>query len=439
MVEPTVERLCGHPLQLAGLVAAMDFSPLYPVSATHQLHFSPGSTFVLSLIGSTLVVRTAADLALVRTWSLASDHPPIDHLAWSHDGSFFLASSSSSGTLEVFVLDPRRQPEQGFILTTEDERRGSTSRLREEVDQSGAVAYIETGAFKSVSAPMWAPPSAPPTILTFGADELGMVAHCLVDASRAVFPDVKKARSYPHPTYRSKMALLHSFGNEGHESIAMYTYQDRASGSAGVTGSYSAIAGRRGDNGAFRNGASQEGFASNWMLESSFRTHTNDAAGLSWAPDGSLVAVWEGPLEYKLHLWTPTGHSRGTLAISSDATLDSAETAFFPPHAEQIDGGREPTAMGSRGPSLRSSTGSGSFRGQNRTASSTQMKDGDEEASQAFVAGGGLGIRTVAWQPLHKRSGVGLLAVGGYDEKVSVARIAQRPEQRLQSLYEAGR
>lgn len=141
----------------------MDFTPLYPLDSPSNLHVSPGSTFLLSVAESrTLLVRSAATLSLVRSWTLPSSHPPIEHTAWSPDGAYFLAASLSAGRVDVFVLDPRRQPDQGAILPDGEERRD---------EDVGAVAVLESGPMKMTGA-AWAPAGGPPTILTFAADEV---------------------------------------------------------------------------------------------------------------------------------------------------------------------------------------------------------------------------------------------------------------------------
>lgn len=144
------------------LKGVMDFTPLYLLDSPSNLHVSPGSTFLLSVAESrTLLVRSAATLSLVRSWTLPPSHPPIEHTAWSPDGAYFLAASFSAGRVDVFVLDPRRQPEEGAILPDGEERE----------EDVGAVAVVKSGAMKMTGA-AWAPAGGPPTIFTFAADEV---------------------------------------------------------------------------------------------------------------------------------------------------------------------------------------------------------------------------------------------------------------------------
>ncbi len=57
-----------------------------------------------------------------------------------------------------------------------------------------------------------------------------------------------------------------------------------------------------------------------WKAEHGFYLGMNDAHDLLWAPDGSCLAVWEGPLEYKLQIYTPLGTLRATFLIEPDPT-----------------------------------------------------------------------------------------------------------------------
>ena len=141
--------------------------------------------------------------------------------------------------------------------------------------------------------------------------------------------------------------------------------------------------------------------AFNWTLESSFATGTNDATDVSWSPDGSLLAVWEGQMEYKLHLFTTMGYRRGTFSVPSDATRSERGPMFQQPVSHATS----------------TSIAAGFESGRGVDVAALMASD---ERALAHVAGGGLGIRCCQWQPVHRDApiGVGLLAIGGYDERV---------------------
>ncbi|XP_066972762.1 WD repeat-containing protein WRAP73-like [Macrobrachium rosenbergii] len=45
-----------------------------------------------------------------------------------------------------------------------------------------------------------------------------------------------------------------------------------------------------------------------WQLVKHFEVATRDLAGMLWAKDGSVLIIWESPLEYKVLIYTLTGH-----------------------------------------------------------------------------------------------------------------------------------
>ncbi|XP_071527988.1 WD repeat-containing protein WRAP73-like isoform X2 [Panulirus ornatus] len=45
-----------------------------------------------------------------------------------------------------------------------------------------------------------------------------------------------------------------------------------------------------------------------WQLVKHFEVATRDLAGVQWSSDGSVLAIWESPLEYKIHIYSLSGH-----------------------------------------------------------------------------------------------------------------------------------
>lgn len=377
------------PEGLSSVSLATNMKPILataPHSSAAQVHFSPGSTFVLSFLApSTLQVRAADSLRLVREWTLDSSnadsdattahavHSP-DQLAWSPDGQYVSVLSNaghSEGQIQVLVVDPRKQPSDK--LSAPD-----TSAA------PGAVAIIKTGAV-GVTRSEWGPASAPPSLFTFATDNLMMTIHSLVDGSRAVVQDVKRARYFANPAENRCFAVICRNTASSLESICIYRFVDKA---AAQPMTYTELLDPS------RRVASN--VAADWTLQSSFYSHTNDAAGLAWSPDGTLLAVWEGQMEWKLHLFTALGYWRGTLAIDASALRDSRGPTFASPTS-----GANSTSI---------------LPDDTRTASTA-----GEEAASA-MAGGGLGIRCCQWQPVppDAPSRVELLAIGGYDEHVYI-------------------
>lgn len=194
---------------------------------------------------------------------------------------------------------------------------------------------------------------------------------------------------FPHPTDHRCFAVLRRNHTTSIETISIYRYIDKAT--AEPTTYMELLSSHR----------KQSNLASNWTLESSFATSTNDAANVSWSPDGSLLAVWEGQMEYKLHLFTTMGYRRGTFSVPADANRSERGPTFQQPvsHATSTSIAAGPEAGGG--------------------VDVAALMASDERAL-AHVAGGGLGIRCCQWQPVRRDApiGVGLLAIGGYDEQV---------------------
>lgn len=91
-------------------------------------------------------------------------------------------------------------------------------------------------------------------------------------------------------------------------------------------------------------------------------------------------------LQYKLHIFTPLGHLRSTFMIDSNS--NPSEPITISPHLKSNESSSE--------------------------SSKTTRRKNQKDEEELTVAGGGLGIRCVAWKPDGK-----LLAIGGYDDKVS--------------------
>lgn len=176
-----------------------------------QLHFSPGSTFLLAYESSSgLQVRAADSLNLIRQWCLTKDDsqaggtgspslPFSGQSDWSPDGQYIFASTSSSragpssaaaasaanpSTIQVFIVDPRKQPSTKLFDSEGKDVPGVSPE---------AVAVIQTGAV-GLRRAEWGPAGAPASVFAFATDELGLTIHVLVDGSKAVIQDVNKAK-----------------------------------------------------------------------------------------------------------------------------------------------------------------------------------------------------------------------------------------------------
>eukprot|EP00117_Sycon_ciliatum_P036074 scpid57065/ scgid27219/ WD repeat-containing protein WRAP73; WD repeat-containing protein 8; WD repeat-containing protein antisense to TP73 gene len=56
-----------------------------------------------------------------------------------------------------------------------------------------------------------------------------------------------------------------------------------------------------------------------WQLCKHFAVDTRDSSGLAWSPDGSLLAVWDSPVNFKILLYSPDGRCLGTYSAYDNA------------------------------------------------------------------------------------------------------------------------
>lgn len=146
----------------------MQFTRARRHSNSTQLHFSPGSTFIVGYNAPNVEVFSADKLSLIRSWPVQSGAPP-DQIQWSPDGQYVLVSYCESGLVDVYITDPRKH------------------------EGDSPVATIQTGAL-GLRRVQWGPSGAAPCLMTFATDDLGMMIYSLIDGSKAFVRDVKRAR-----------------------------------------------------------------------------------------------------------------------------------------------------------------------------------------------------------------------------------------------------
>lgn len=149
-----------------------------------------------------------------------------------------------------------------------------------------------------------------------------------------------------------------------------------------------------------------------WQLAQAIPLQTTAAQGLVWSPDGQVVAVWDHMLEYRVLFYSITGMLLATFRIAPE---EDTPRSFLSLSASEAR-----TVLASEG------TASGRARRVSlhpaRVSQSTSVRASAPAARRAptapvlsRVAGGGLGVRCVAWHPSSA-----LVAVGGYDERVRI-------------------
>lgn len=323
----------------------MDFTAAYRHASWRCIAFSPGSTFLASVTGDdacTVVVRASSTFQVIRSWTLEAS---IGVLEWSPDGAFLLAAHAGQkedGIVFVVSLDPAKEANDGSD------------------SGSGWVARISSGS-DGLSHATWAPPHGPKTLILFSQNNLRASLYNLVDQHISAIEGPKHDKivwTAKQPNYfasilkgaeRDSLYII-SCQKLGHKELKQFTNKPKS--------------------------------AEMWKVEQAFHLAMNDAHDVVWAPDGSCLAVWEGPLEYKLQIYTPLGTLRATFLIEPDSDTSTPVTR----------------------------TGTLSEPRQATTKRRTEAVD-----LPHIVAGGGSGIRQVEWHPSSL-----FLAVGGGDEKVRI-------------------
>ena len=288
-----------------------------------------------------MVVRASSTLQIIRTWTLETS---ISALEWSPDGAFLLAAhpgQKEDGIVFVVSLDPAKEANDGSD------------------EGSGWVARIASGS-DGLSHATWAPPYGPKTLILFSQNHLRASLYNLVDQHISAIEGPKHDKI----AWTAKQPNFFASILKGPERDSLYIFSCQK-----LTHK---------DLQQFTNKPRSDEM---WKTEQAFHLAMNDVQDVVWAPDGSCLAVWEGPLEYKLQIYTPLGILRSTFLIEPDSDSSLPVTRSGPTTEP-----RQPTK---------------------RRAESTDLPN--------VVAGGGSGIRQVEWHPSSL-----FLAVGGGDEKVRI-------------------
>lgn len=323
----------------------MDFTAAYRHASGRCIAFSPGSTFLASVTGDdacSVVVRASSTLQVIRTWTLEAS---ISVLEWSPDGAFLLAAhpgQKDDGVVFVVSLDPAKEANDGSDAG------------------SGWVARIASGS-DGLSHATWAPPLGPKTLILFSQNHLRASLYNLVDQHISAIEGPKHDKIAWTPKQPGQFASI----LKGAERESLYIFSLQRLGHE--------------ERKKFTNPPKSDGA---WKVEQAFQLNMTDAQDVMWAPDGSCIAVWEGPLEYKVQIYTPLGHMRAAFLIEPDSDMGAPVTRQGP--------ASEP-----------------------RPTASKRRTDAADLPN--LVAGGSSGVRHMEWHPSSS-----FLAVGGGDEKVRI-------------------
>ncbi|KAL0951356.1 hypothetical protein HGRIS_008060 [Hohenbuehelia grisea] len=274
----------------------MDFTEVYQQSAS-LVTFSNGAHFIANAVQNRLIVRRADTFMLTRTWLLDATPSPTHSLAGS--------SKSKPGPSRA--ISASIPPEQcithiGWSCDSEYllaacAKAGTVQvfALRDE-DWS---ARIESGAEGLVKAE-WAPDGR--TILCFSEWGLRVTLWSLVS---------KRTTYIQFPIHPDRG---YTFRADGRYFVLAERHKSKD-----TIGLYDA--------------------AEEYRLMRHFQLPTTSLASLSLSPTGNHLAVWEGPLEYKLHIFTLAGDKLASFSPEPDPGFGIRCAAWHPSGAFLAVGG----------------------------------------------------------------------------------------------------
>lgn len=343
--------------------ALMDFTSTYACASWDSVSFSPGSTFLAYVSGSSrrhVIVRVVGTLQVVRSWELDG---ALDALEWSMDGLYLLASTytkstsaSPQGVSYVLPLDPDLAVTDGS-----DDGRGWVARI-------ASVQGVERAT--------WLPVKRVPAVIQFFPFGTGAVIYSLADQAFTLLPNTPLASVFVIPEWPEHFAILQR--EKETDTLCVYTPHESHKPTI------------------------EEPV--HWDLYRSFGVHTSHLQHAAFSPDGHYVAAWDHTLDYKLVVCTVHGAAQVMLTMDEDdvprtsVPLTAVECRKALTQTRDTGHARRVSVRASRSQShLR--------RVSNEHVNRTGRKMG--------VA---LGVSTVAWHPSSEFLAVG----GGLDECIYV-------------------
>lgn len=222
-------------------------------------------------------------------------HPEITSLAWSPTSTHILATAVKQNLVYIFSTAEETDVPAAVI------RAGLEGLTRCEWNENGeevmcwsegglrvTIYSLMTGHTSYISSPITPRNTTPPTLL-----------HAL---RPRVLPPQLPSTLADHPAHDDNRRQSHYRPS-----------QSQITGTTGDVGSYFVIAERH----KGKDWLSVYDSADQFNLVRSFPIATTDVAGLSWSPCGRWIAVWEGILDYALHIYSPLGPHLSTFSSSS--------------------------------------------------------------------------------------------------------------------------
>ncbi|KAJ6574989.1 YVTN repeat-like/Quino protein amine dehydrogenase [Mycena capillaripes] len=254
----------------------MDFTEVYKHSGTSSVSFSPGAHLILTAVQDRLVLRRADTFQIMQTWLLDASATATQAL---------VSVKSKGGQPETMILGWSCDAE--YVLAA-SAKRGVVHVYK--VQDEKWTARIESGAEGLIKAE-WAPDGR--TILCFSQWGLRVTVWSLVTgtATYIQFP------LHPDTGY--------AFRSDGRYFVLAERHKSKD-----TVGIYDT--------------------ADSYKLVRHFPLPTSSLASLALSPTGNHLAVWEGPIEYKLYILSLVGDILGTFSPDPDPGFGIRRVAWHP-------------------------------------------------------------------------------------------------------------
>ncbi|THU93629.1 YVTN repeat-like/Quino protein amine dehydrogenase [Dendrothele bispora CBS 962.96] len=265
----------------------MDFTEIYQQSS-NLVAFSPGTHFILTAVNDRLIVRSTDTFSITRTWLVDSSPSPTHPIT--------ARPSSKVKPSDAFITHIGWSCDSEHVFAA-CAKRGVVDvyKLRDEEWN----ARIDSGAEGLVKAE-WAPDGR--TVMCFSEWGLRVTMWSLVTGT---------ATYIQYPIHPDKG---YAFRSDGRYFILAERHRSKD-----TLGLYDT--------------------SDSYKLVRHFPLPTSSLSNFSLSPNGNYLAVWEGPLEYKLYILTLAGNLLTTFTPNPEPTLGIRQVAWHPSGAFIAIGG----------------------------------------------------------------------------------------------------
>ncbi|KAK2465350.1 hypothetical protein APHAL10511_002704 [Amanita phalloides] len=273
----------------------MDFSEAYGHSSS-LVAFSPGAQFILTALQDSLIIRRSDTLRISRTWTLDASPSPTNALIASASKSKPASAATIAHITDSSITHIGWSCDSEYILAA-CAKRGTVHvfKLRDEEWNT----RVDAGAEGLVKAE-WAPDGR--TILCFSEWGIRVSAWSIVTG---------KATYMQFPVHPDR---AYAFRSDGRYFVLAERHKSKD-----TLGVYDTSA--------------------SYKLVRHFPLPTSSLASLALSPTGNHVAVWEGLLEFKIHILTLTGEKLGSFVPEPDPGFGVRSVAWHPSGAYLAVGG----------------------------------------------------------------------------------------------------